>query len=251
MQEPNSRSQPQPLTSIAPQATSRSQRAIWGRAPCVLQPEAGSASLATGAPEGGAQRRAASFPRQRGPVPPAERTRRSPPASRPARAHGDHPGPRGSSGDPAATREAGGPPPKGAATGGWIQSKKEQRRAPSPYLEQVEVSPRNPIGGPVAMQQDAKATLRGLGFGWLPLVRREPHAHGAGRQEPGRPGAHRRTLRACAPPPRPPGLRPRVRGSEFSRHWSRKEGPEVPVGGRGKRVGELGSATAGHRAGRG
>lgn len=189
-------------------------------------------------------------------MPPAERARRSALAGQPARAHGDHSGHRSSSGDTAVTRWAGGCQLRGhqgrGGVGGWIRSKGERRRVPSPYLEQVEDSPRNPIGGTVAVQQDAYATL-GASRPRLDAVsppgterlRRE----NAGARLPRRPLRDAPRLRPA--PPSPAGLCPRVRGSEGSRHCSLKEGPEVPLGGRGNRVEVLGSAAAGCGVGEG
>lgn len=127
----------------------------------------------------------------------------------PRRPWGGPPGPPGpprhcrSSADPAATRWAGG---ASYECGGeaWTRSKGERRRAPSPYLEQVEVSRRNPIGGRPWRNRTLKPPEGRLGVGRPPSARGVLRAHSGRRQQPGRPGAHRGTLRACAPPPPPP-----------------------------------------------
>lgn len=85
-----------------------------------------------------------------------------------------------------------------------------------------------------------------LGVGRPPSARGVLRAHSGRRQQPGRPGAHRGTLRACAPPPLPPGLRPRVRGSGFSRHWSLRGAGSAP-GRREKACRSLGLGDSGTR----
>ena len=118
------------------------------------------------------------------------------------------------------------PPAGGLREGagqGRIRSKRERRSAPLAYLQQVEVSPKEPpIGGTAAAAQDAKATLVDSrsrpSSRWSPRHRAPTTGE---RRSPADPGPHLGTLRACAPPPpRPPGLRPRVRAAGFSRHWS-------------------------------
>lgn len=158
-------------------------------------------------PDGGAQRTRASFPRQKGPVPPAKRRQRPLPAHGPAR-----PGAR----DPEdlVTAPLTRPPPGGLGDASeegsdweWIRSKGGRLRAPSPYLKQVDVSPRKPVGGDVAAQQDAKAPLG--------ASRHQPTAVGAaGTASPRREKAGART------PRRPPRDAPRLRPAPPSRRDS-------------------------------
>lgn len=223
-----------PFNPAAPPATSQSPKGPLGKGQGSHRP---SRHL-----PGGAQRGRASFPRQRRPVPPAERARST---RRPAR-----PGPRGpgwTRGQPRGTRA----PPDGlgdASYGGsdrdTIGGNGERRRAPSPYLEQVQVSPRNPTAGVPrcngalpANRWDASAAA---GSRW-PAGNRAPAA-GEGRSA----AAPAPTPGRSAPAPRPPppaGTPPaRARSGVFA--------PLLSEGGAGSapgRTGKLGTAGASRR----
>lgn len=148
-----------PLLRSPPQAAHQSLRAIKGRAPRFASLAAGAAGAARG--RGPAQTR-------KSPV--ADRTcaacreaRRFPPAGRPAL---DTAAARGTRPPPGAL----GAPAKWAATEDGSEAT-ESVSAHSAYLEQAEVSPRQPIGGAVALPPKAEATL---GASWPRLTAVRP-----------------------------------------------------------------------------
>lgn len=220
---PNPTSPPDPYT---PQAPRQSLKGRFG-------PRAGSRSPSRhwqASPpeplEGGAQRTHGQVSRGWGDLCRLQRGREDP-----RRPWAGPPGPPrhcSSFADPAATRWAGGASYE-CGGGAWTRSKGERRRAPSPYLEQVEVSRRNLIGGAAVAQQDAKAT-RGAS-------RRRPAAVGPrGSARPQREKA------AARPPRRPPRDTPRLRPAPpsrrdsaracavrgFSRHWRLRGAGSAP-----------------------